>query len=92
MHSVTGRSQQGLPVSQQSEDVENGTEADGIQNPSILGLDRIFKGEGFGFRRFAFGGRDRCDIRPEREDCRGYKLQSDGRAYLHDNQKRTREA
>jgi hypothetical protein len=56
MHSVMGTSQQGLPLSQHSEEVENGTEEGGIQNWSILGLDRRFEGEGFGLRRLAAGG------------------------------------
>jgi hypothetical protein len=58
MHSVMGRSQQGLPLSQHSEET-SGTE-EGIQNSSILGLDTECDG-GFGFRRLAGSG---CDISP----------------------------
>ena len=59
MHSVMGMSQQGLlPLSQRSEEM-SGTE-EGIQNSSILGLDREREG-GFGLRRLAGGG---CDISP----------------------------
>jgi hypothetical protein len=53
MHSVMGRSQQGLPLSQHSEEM-GGTE-EGIKNSSILGLDREGSG-GFGIRRLAGGG------------------------------------